>query len=149
MPSIWLEGPAPAHDCLPQGTTFADVAIIGGGLTGLSAAHHLLASRPGARIVVLEAERLGAGASGRTTGMLGPGVGQSFASLVRRLGLTKAQALYRATLKAVEYVRDLVAAEGIECELEMTGQIVVARSQAGRARLQAQTALFDACALPY
>jgi len=149
MPSVWSESPAPAHDALPRGTTFADVAIIGGGLTGLSAAHHLLASRPGARIVVLEAKRLGAGASGSTTGMLGPGVGQSFASLVGKLGPARAQALYRATLKAVEYVRDLVAAEGIDCELEMTGQIVVARSQGGRARLQAQAALFDACALPY
>lgn len=149
LPSVWSESPAPAHESLPPGTTCADVAIVGGGLTGLSAAYHLLQSRPGARIVVLEADRLGAGASGRTTGMLGPGVGQSFASLVRRLGLTQAKALYRATLQAVEYVRDLVAAEGIECELEMTGQIVVARSQGGRARLRAQAALFDACVLPY
>jgi gamma-glutamylputrescine oxidase len=149
MPSVWLESPAPGHDSLPRGTTSADVAIIGGGLTGLSAAYHLLAARPGARVVVLEAERLGAGASGCTTGMLGPGVGQSFASLVKRLGQAKARALYRATLKAVEYVRDLVAAEGIGCELEMTGQIVVARSRGGRARLRVQAGLFDACGLPF
>ncbi len=149
MLSVWSESPAPAHDSLPQGTTFADVAIIGGGLTGLSTAYHLLESRPGARIVVLEAERLGAGASGRSTGMLGPGVGQSFASLVRRHGPTRALALYRATLKAVEYVRDLVAVEKIDCDLAMTGQIVVARSQGGRARLQALAALLHAFGLPY
>lgn len=148
MPPIWSESPAPAHGPLPKGRTVADVAIVGGGLTGLSAAHHLLAARPGARVVVLEAERLGAGASGRTTGMLGPGVGQSFASLIRRLGLEKARALYLATLKATGYVRDLVAAEGIECELALSGQIVFARSPGSRARLRAQAALFDACGFP-
>ena len=147
--SVWSEIPAPAYPTLAQGTTRADVAIIGGGLTGLSAAYHLLESRPGAKVVVLEADRLGAGASGRTTGMLGPGVGQSFASLVKRLGAGKAEALYRATLKAVEYSRDLIHKEGIECELEMTGQVVVARSKGARARLATQAALFDAGALPY
>ena len=146
---IWSEVLAPAQSAWPGGTAHADVAIIGGGLAGLSAAYHLLEARPGARIVVLEADRLGAGASGRTTGMLGPGVGQSFASLVRRLGLAKARALYLATLRAVEYVADLVAGEGIECELEMSGQIVVARSPAARARLAAQAALFDECGLPH
>ena len=146
---IWSEVLAAAQPALPGGTTHADVAIIGGGLAGLSAAYHLLEARPGSRVVVLEADRLGAGASGRTTGMLGPGVGQSFAALVRRLGLAKARALYRATLRAVEYVRDLAAGEGIECELEMSGQIVVARSQAVRTRLAAQAALFDACGFPY
>ncbi|HEV7241679.1 MAG TPA: FAD-dependent oxidoreductase [Thermoanaerobaculia bacterium] len=149
MTSIWSEIPAPTYPALAQGTTRADVAIIGGGMAGLSAAYHLLESRPGAKVVVLEADRLGAGASGRTTGMVGPGVGQSFASLVKRLGPGKAQALYRATLKAVEYVRDFVAAEGIDCELEMSGQVVVARSKGGRARLVAQAALFDSCGLPY
>lgn len=81
--------------------------------------------------------------------MLGPGVGQSFAALARRLGLGKAQALYRATIRAVEYVRDLVEREGIPCELEMTGQLVMGRSKGARARLAAQAALFDACGLPY
>lgn len=146
--SVWAEFPTARYSSLPQGTTRADVAIIGGGLTGLSAAHHLLSARPGARVVLLEADRIGAGASGRTTGMLGPGVGQSFAALVRRLGLAKAQAAYRATLRAVAYTRDLIHSEGIDCELEMTGQLVVARSNAARARLAAQAALFESSGIP-
>lgn len=147
--SVWSETAVPEYSALPQGTTRADVAVIGGGLTGLSAAYHLLAARPGARVVLLEAERLGAGASGRTTGMVGPGVGQSFAALVRRLGLMKARAAYRATLRAVEYARELIRDERIECELAMTGQLVIARSDAARARLATQAHLFDTTGIPH
>jgi gamma-glutamylputrescine oxidase len=67
---------------------------------------------------------------------------------MKRLGLAKAQAAYRATLRAVEYTRDLIRNEGIGCELEMTGQLVVARSDAARARLAAQAALFKMSGIP-
>jgi gamma-glutamylputrescine oxidase len=59
--SPWNVGPARVHPALPRA---CDVAVIGGGLTGLSAAYHL--ARRGADVWVLEAEHLGAGASGRT-----------------------------------------------------------------------------------
>lgn len=131
------------------GTLRADVAVIGGGFTGLSAAHHILARRPGARVVVLESGRVGDGASGRTTGMLGPGVGQSLSALVRRFGPARARALYAATLRAVDDVDELLERERIECELIKSGQIVVARSPAGRARLAALTALLDRLKLPF
>lgn len=145
---IWSEAQPPPY-ARPAGETIrADVAVVGGGLTGLSAAHHLLARRPGLRLVVLEAERIGEGASGRTTGILGPGVGQNFASLLRRVGPERASALYRATLRAVEYVRTLVGREGIDCDLEMTGQLIVARSRGGRARLDALSELLRKFELP-
>jgi gamma-glutamylputrescine oxidase len=130
----------------------ADVAVIGAGLSGLSAAYHLLLLRPGLRVVVLEAERLGAGASGRTTGMLGPGVGQSLPALVRRLGEKPARALYEATLAAVSYVGALIEREGIECELKLSGQLMVARSfrgdRGGRRRLAATAELMRRLELP-
>ena len=133
---IWADVAGRACPTLPPGTTRTDVAVIGGGFAGLSAAYHILGRRPGARVIVLEAERLGAGASGRTTGILSPGVGQDLGALVRRLGESRAKALYLASLRAVDDVVALVAAERIPCELEMTGQLVVAgRSRGGRARL--------------
>lgn len=145
---VWWDVESPRYPRIPGSTLRADVAVIGGGLTGLSAAYHLLGRRPGARIVVLEARRIGAGASGRTTGLLGPGVGQSVAALVRRQGPARAKALYMATLEAVEDVCRLVRREGIDCELEMTGHLVVARSRAGRARLAAQARLMAELDLP-
>jgi len=132
---IWAAARARAFPRFPAKTVRADVAIVGAGFTGLSAALHILRRRPKSRVVVLEAGRIGDGASGRTTGMLGPGVGQSLVALVKRLGRQRATDLYRATLQAVEDVRRLVKTEHIACDLEMSGQIVIARSRAARGRI--------------
>jgi glycine/D-amino acid oxidase-like deaminating enzyme len=145
---IWSEALPPIRDPFPGGTLRADVVVVGGGLTGLSIAYHLLARRPGVRVVVLEADHVGAGASGRSTGMVSPGVGQSLAALVRRLGPERACALYDATLHAVRSLEALVAREPIDCELEMTGQLMVARSRGTRRRLRELVALLDPLHLP-
>lgn len=133
---IWWDG-APAGDVFPGGLHHADFAVIGGGLAGLSTAYHLLARSSGARVVVLEAERLAFGASGRTTGMLSPGVGQSVVALRARLGAARAKATYEATLRAVREAAELVASQRIDCEIELSGQLVIARSQAEQRRLAA------------
>src|SRR5829696_8869363 len=71
-----------------------DVAVIGGGFTGLSAARHL--SRSGAKVVVLEAAQVGAGASGRNGGHLNNGLAHSYLAAKAELGAERAKALYRA-----------------------------------------------------
>ena len=110
--SIWRESLPPLVGATaPRGADLnleVDLAVIGGGLTGLSAAYHALTANPGMRVVVLESERIGHGASSRNTGMLTPGVGQSLASLVKRFGADAARTMYRWSLKAVEYVGELV-----------------------------------------
>ncbi len=147
-PLWWDARPAPRPSA-PRGPLRVDTAIVGGGFAGLSSAYHLLGRRPGARLAVLEAGRLGQGASGRTTGMLGPGVGQSLAALARRHGLARAGELYRATLAAVRDTQALITRERLNCELHAGGQLVVARSRAGRARLRAQAALMQRLELPH
>ncbi|HXZ96844.1 MAG TPA: FAD-dependent oxidoreductase [Burkholderiales bacterium] len=135
---VWNEISRVRYESFPQETIRADVAIVGGGVTGLSTAYHLLLRYPTLHVVVLEAGTVGSGASGRNTGMLGPGVGQDLLALIKRLGDVGAEALYRATLRAVKMVGDLIATEHIDCDLSLTGQILWARSAAGRRRLSAQ-----------
>jgi gamma-glutamylputrescine oxidase len=148
--SIWRQSlPAAADACrgFPE-IGDVDLAIIGGGLTGLSAAYHALAADPRKRVVVLEGERIGHGASSRNTGMLTPGVGQNLAALVKRFGADAARAMYRRSLEAVRYVAELTEREQIDARLQMTGQLVVAHGRAGRRRLARQAELFESLDLP-
>src|SRR4051812_3449388 len=72
----------------------ADVAVIGGGFTGLSAAIAL--AKNGADVVLIDANRVGAGASGRNGGQCNNGLASDFRSTVEQLGLAQARTLYRA-----------------------------------------------------
>ncbi|MBV8268110.1 MAG: FAD-binding oxidoreductase [Planctomycetaceae bacterium] len=148
--SIWRQA-LPPPESSPAGADLAeevDLAVIGGGLTGLSAAYHVLAANPGARVLLLESERIGHGASSRSTGMLTPGVGQDLGSIVKRFGADAARAMYLASLRAVEYVGELTDREGIDAGLRMTGQLVVAQGRSGRRRLARQAELMERLGLP-
>jgi glycine/D-amino acid oxidase-like deaminating enzyme len=106
-------------------TITADVAIVGGGFTGLWAAIHLLDTEPSLRVVVLESERVGWGASGRNGGFCASSLTHGLANGV--LHYPDELALLEA--EGERNLRELVAfvrAEGIECELEETGFLDVA-----------------------
>src|SRR4051794_24466481 len=95
--SIWRQSlgsiaPAGPRDSGTIGEV--DLAVIGGGLTGLSAAYHALVANPGSRVVLLESERLGHGASSRSSGMLTPGVGQDLGAQVKKYGKDAARSMY-------------------------------------------------------
>lgn len=94
-------GPYPALD----GEVRADVAVVGGGFTGLSAALHL--ARAGARVVVLEAQRVGWGASGRNGGQVAPGLNMHQDVLEAKLGRSAAEGYWRIGREAVALVRGL------------------------------------------
>jgi gamma-glutamylputrescine oxidase len=115
-----------------------DVAIVGAGLTGLSAAYHLLREGPELSVAVLDAHAPGHGASGRTTGMVTPGIGQDFARLLGRVGSARAADAYRLTREAVDDVAALVTDERIDCEHRVTGQLVVAHGREGSRRIATQ-----------
>ncbi|WP_341903541.1 FAD-binding oxidoreductase [Sandarakinorhabdus limnophila] len=111
---------APVHAAI-AGERQADVAIIGGGATGLSAALHL--AQRGASVVLLEAGRIGHGASGRNGGQIIPGLRLGAADLVVRFGAEQAGALFHLALSARDLVVDLVARHGIDCDLALTGHL--------------------------
>lgn len=101
-----------------------DVAIVGGGFTGLSAA--LALAKSGARVAVLEAGRVIGEASGRNGGHCNNGTAHDFAGLVASFGRDRAVALYKAFDAAVDTVEALVAREGIACDFRRSGKIKLA-----------------------
>lgn len=121
----------------------AQVAIVGGGFAGLSAAYHLVRERPSLDVVLLEAGEVGCEASGRNTGMLGPGAVAPITTLVRRLGAAGAARVFGATLEAVQRALDLIDEAGLACDLERNGQLVVARSERQATALREQARVFS------
>jgi gamma-glutamylputrescine oxidase len=122
----------------------AQVAIVGGGFAGLSAAYHLARERPGLDVVLVEAGAVGGEASGRNTGLLGPGAVAPVTTLVRRLGKEGAARVFGATLEAVAQALTLIRDEALACELESNGQLVVARTERQAAALRGQARAFEA-----
>ncbi len=94
----------------------ADVAIVGGGYTGLSAALHL--AEWGYDTVLLEARRVGGGASGRNGGQLGSGQRRIQTALEAELGMDAAQALWALAEEAKACVKALIAQHRIACDLK-------------------------------
>ncbi len=107
-------GGAITFDAL-SGNSEADVCIVGAGYTGLSSAIHL--AKRGYRVVVLEANRVGWGASGRNGGHVGTGQRADQDSLEKWVGTDAALALWQLGLDAVDLVCELISNHDIECEL--------------------------------
>jgi glycine/D-amino acid oxidase-like deaminating enzyme len=125
LQSYWLDTAPPfAHGAAEALEGRVDVAVVGGGFTGLSAA--LALARKGAKTVVLEAGRVASEASGRNGGQVNNGLAHSFAAVAARLGLERARALYRAYDAAVDTVERLVKEEGIDCAFSRSGKIKLA-----------------------
>ena len=113
-PATWYaEGLAlPAPRPALQGDRRADLCVIGGGLTGLSAALH--AAQGGRSVVLLDAQRVGWGASGRNGGQVGSGLNWSQRKLTKHLGEPAARVLWRLTEEAKALTRALIAAHAPE-----------------------------------
>ncbi|MEL7093531.1 MAG: FAD-binding oxidoreductase [Pseudomonadota bacterium] len=117
-PRSWY---AATSDLPPQraalsGDVCADVCVVGAGYTGLSAALHL--AQAGRSVVVVEAQRVGFGASGRNGGQLGAGQRVEQPALEDMVGRDDARTLWDMGRAAVALVKDLVAAHDIDCYLK-------------------------------
>ena len=123
----WWEGlPPPTERARPPER--ADVAVIGGGFTGLSAA--LTLARAGRRVAVFDADAVGHGASSRNAGAVTRMLHTGFAHMAERMDRAQFGALTKEASDAFETVRDLIAREQIECDWRMSGRFLAAASRA-------------------
>jgi glycine/D-amino acid oxidase-like deaminating enzyme len=121
-----------------QGDTEADVAIVGGGFTGLWTALHVLRDEPSARVLVIERHVCGFGASGRNGGWAIANFAGSREVTARRHGREAAIAMQRAMFGAVDGVGRTAEEEGIDCHFVKGGTVTLARSPAHERRLRAR-----------
>jgi glycine/D-amino acid oxidase-like deaminating enzyme len=105
----------------------SDVAIIGAGFTGLSAA--LALAKRGATVAVLEANTIGWGASSRNGGMVLTGLKLSAETLAKHYGMDLTRRMYATSLKSIDLVEQIVRDEKINCSFSRCGHLEVACKQ--------------------
>jgi glycine/D-amino acid oxidase-like deaminating enzyme len=130
--SFWLETagdltPRPALD----GPTDVDVAILGAGYSGLWAAYYLLRHEPSLRVLVVERQIAGFGASGRNGAWCAPDLNISMTRLERLHGFDAARRIQQATYDAVDEVGRVAAEEGLDVGFHKGGSLIVARGAYG------------------
>jgi len=118
FPAVDAAGPLPAA---------VDVAVIGAGFTGLSAARTL--AQRGAKVAVLESETIGWGASSRNGGMVLTGMKLGVNQLIARYGRELTQRMYAASLATIDCVEQIVREEAIDCDFSRCGHLEVACKQ--------------------
>src|SRR5687767_13213484 len=104
--------------------TFTDVAIIGGGYTGLAAAREL--ARRGADVTVLEQHHLGWGASSRNGGFVLQGYKPGMDEVARMVGSDRAKRMFQLTLDAMRFLERSIVEEEIACDFSRCGALTLA-----------------------
>jgi glycine/D-amino acid oxidase-like deaminating enzyme len=125
--NYWLTTAEMPHGAAVPPPEAVEVAIIGAGFTGLSAARTL--AKRGAHVGVLESQTIGWGASSRNGGMVLTGLKLGVNKLISRYGHERAQRMYAASLATIDCVEQLVREERIDCDFTRRGHLEVACKQ--------------------
>lgn len=141
---LWLKDLSPPAGIPANLPARADVVVVGGGYTGVSAA--LALCRAGASVVVLEKEELGWGASTRNGGFVLPGFKRELSALVSRLGPSGARRLFAESLESIAHLEALIARENISCGFRRVGHLTLAESGRELSALGAEHRLLQAAA---
>jgi gamma-glutamylputrescine oxidase len=138
--------PAPVRPAL-AGEVEADVVVIGGGCTGLSAALH--AAQRGLSVVLVEGGRIGWGASGRNGGQIIPGLRKGPIELTKMLGEPAARAAFELACEARDLVVDLIREHDIDCDLRLTGHLALAIKPSAAAEMAEEAAALERWGYPH
>lgn len=135
---------APARTPFPRlsGDAATPVAIVGGGITGLSAALHL--AEAGVRPVLLERSKVAQGASGRAFGNVVPYAKHQHEHILKHFGRDAGQRIVDALAAGPDLVYGLIARHGMDCEAVRNGLIFAAHDRASEAALRARVAYWEA-----
>lgn len=138
-PGTWYHAAAPAVTTYPtlEGEIETDVCVVGGGIAGCSTALHL--AERGYRVALLEADRIGSGASGRSGAQAITGVACGQDKLESLVGFDDAKRIWDCTLEALELQRQLIARHSIDCDY-VSGQMQVALKPRQEMALQREVA---------
>lgn len=126
----------------PLDVVEADVAIVGAGVTGAATAYWVRRLEPDARVVIIEAERLAHGASGRNAGLLLLGTHRDYASAVETYGPEAARRIWDVTAETLDLIEEHVDPEAVG--LAWTGSVIAAGSEAETERLRRSRHLLGA-----
>ena len=145
--SYWHDSLAPGDDLAPRapldGGAAGDVAVVGAGFTGLWTAYYLLRGDPALRVVVLEREVAGFGASGRNGGWCVGDQGAPFGPLERDRGRDAVIAMVRELHHTVDEVGRVVEQEGIDCGFAKGGALYAASNRAQLRRVHKRHAVHE------
>ena len=138
--SFWLSQMELTPNPPLEGDLHCDVAIIGGGFTGMATAYFLKVLDPAIRVAVLEDQVVGYGASGRNAGFSMRLFGLTLPVTAARFGKERALEAHRYMTEAVSLVRELVEEHNIDCDYEHTGFLRLATSPAYEKRIRKELA---------
>ena len=125
--NLWLDTHYEAGSAL-SGDHETDVAIIGGGVTGLSSAYFIKQRFPKKRVMVLESEYIGYGSSGRNLGLTSSVLGNNVLPILKNRGIENTRRFYRLSLNAISLVKQLVKEHRIDCGYEDTGVLDIVQT---------------------
>jgi glycine/D-amino acid oxidase-like deaminating enzyme len=135
--SFWLEDPYEPGAPL-AGDVSVDVAIIGGGFTGLWTAYFLKRADPGLRIAVIERDVVGYGASGRNGGFAMTLLNRGLNDMVKAFGDDATRTAHRAAAASVDGIGAFVAEHAVECHYERNGLLCLASDASQVPRIEAE-----------
>ena len=143
--SHWLNNGAPYQPNAPlEGDHKADVCVIGAGITGLSTAYHLMLRSPGLRVVVLEQEVVGFGASGRNAGQLLVSFGGGdMGDHIRRHGAENVGEALSHVESGINLIHGLKIEEEIDCDFEATGYLKTSLRVEGDREVERHLKMFE------
>lgn len=147
LPAAYLRASAPPPDAPPfAGEATTEVAIVGGGFSGLSAALHLV--ERGVSVTLLEARGLGTGGSGRAFGQVVPYAKHGEPHILQHFGEAQGSRIIEALGHGPALVWDLIDRHGIACDDVRSGLIFAAHNEAGLAGLEARAAYWQSRGAP-